>query len=426
MTNVSIVEHDDKKQLRFEFTDSEDLYCDINEIYTKLNAKQDKIPDLDAIRSNSAKALSAVQPEQLEAALGGKQDRLVSGENIKKINGNDITGSGNIEIKGGGELDPEDLDRYLNYGVFKVNGERRSGEVVLEAGRVYEISGYLKSGHILIDGPTNDGLNTQLIFNSTFIKSDREQAIYSNQTKKKVVLTIKKDATVEAYSKDEGYSPDEDSYGVIQADGNLAIVTGENSRLHVHTDINKEHAIKGSRLYLSGAGLVEVESGHDGLHGGKLLRIDSGNYRINKAKVDGVEAGLVEIFGGNIDILEYSDAAISSKETKGVICGYDTIIKMHSYDLINNINVLDTVQFVDILNATPFEYAGKKTLQEHFGQSIIKETEKKPAGDFPTLEELASYTDVSVVDGCYRAAKKYVYTKGYIDRKLIFSAAKTK
>ena len=245
--------------MRFEFTDSDDLYCDINEIYNKINAKQDKISDLDAIRSSSAKALSAVQPEQLEAALGGKQDRLVSGENIKTINGNDITGSGNIEIKGGGELDPEDLDRYLNYGVFKVNGERRSGEVALEAGRAYEISGYLKNGHILINGP-EVGANTQLIFNSAFIKSDREQAIYSNQTKKKVVLTIKKDATVEAYSKDEGYSPEEDSYGVIQADGNLAIITGENSRLHVHTDINKEHAIKGSRLYLSGAGLVEVES----------------------------------------------------------------------------------------------------------------------------------------------------------------------
>lgn len=422
---MSLVEFEDKKQLKFEFTDTDDLYCDINEIYTKLNAKQDKIQDLDAIRSNSAKALSAVQPEQLEAALRGKQDRLVSGENIKTINGNNITGSGNIEIKGGGDLDPEDLDRYLSYGVFKVNGERRSGEVALEAGRVYEISGYLKNGHILISGP-EEGANTQLIFNSAFIESDREQAIYSNQTKKKVVLTIKKDATVELYSKDEGFSPDEDSYGVIQADGNLAIITGENSKLHVHTEINKEHAIKGSRLYLSGAGLVEVESGHDGLHGGKLLRIDSGNYKVNKAKVDGIEAGLVEIFGGNIEILDYSDAAISSKETKGVICGYSTIIKMHSYDLINNINVLDTVQFVDILNATPFEYADKKTLQEHFGQFIVKETNTKPAGDFPTPEELASYTNVSVVDGCYRAAKKYVYTKGYIDKKIIFSIEKTK
>lgn len=403
--------------MRFEFTDSEDLYCDINELYSKINAKQDKIQDLDAIRSSSAKALSAVQPEQLNAALGGKQDRLVSGENIKTINGKDITGSGNIEIKGGGDLDPEDLDRYLNYGVFKVNGERRSGEVALEAGRVYEISGYLKNGHILINGPTNDGMNTQLIFNSAFIKSDREQAIYSNQTKKKVVLTIKKDATVEAYSKDEGFSPDEDSYGVIQADGNLAIITGENSRLHVHTDINKEHAIKGSRLYLSGAGSIEVESGHDGLHGGKLLRIDSGNYRINKAKVDGIEAGLVEIFGGNIEILDCSQDAISSKETKGVICGYNTIIKMREYDSISNIDVLDTV---------PFDYADKKTLQEHFGQPIVKEGTQKPLGDFPTPEELAKYTDVSVVDDCYKTTKKYVYTKGYVDRKLIVSASKAK
>ena len=417
MTNVSIVEHDDKKQLKFEFTDSEDLYCDISEIYSKINAKQDKISDLDTIRSNSAKALSAVQPEQLEAALEGKQNRLVSGENIKTINGKDITGSGNIEIKGGGDLDPEDLDRYLNYGVFKVNGERRSGEVVLDAGSVYEISGYLKNGHVLINGPTNDGINTQLIFNSAFIKSDREQAIYSNQTKKKVVLTIKKDAVVEVYSKDEGNSPDEDSYGVIQADGNLAIITGENSRLHVHTEINKEHAIKGSRLYLSGAGLVEVESGHDGLHGGKLLRIDSGNYKINKAKVDGIEAGLVEIFGGNIEILDCSQSAISSKENKGVICGYDTMIKKRSYDSISNIDVLDTV---------PFDYADKKTLQEHFGQPIVKEGTQKPLGDFPTPEELARYTDVSVVDGCYKTTKKYVYTKGYVDRKLIVSASKAK
>ena len=389
MTNVSIVEHDDKKQLRFEFTDSEDLYCDINEIYTKLNAKQDKIPDLDTIRSNSAKALSAVQPEQLEAALGGKQDRLVSGENIKTINGNNITGSGNIEIKGGGELDPEDLDRYLNYGVFKVNGERRSGEVVLEAGRAYEISGYLKSGHILINGPTNDGLNTQLIFNSAFIESDREQAIYSNQTKKKVVLTIKKDATVEVYSKDEGNSPEEDSYGVIQADGNLAIVTGENSRLHVHTDINKEHAIKGSRLYLSGAGLVEVESGHDGLHGGKLLRIDSGNYVIEHAEVDGIEAGLVEIFGGSISVNQCYSSGISSKKAKGIVAGYDV-------NVVFGETVSTKFDNIDILETVPFEYADKRSLQEHFGIAVVKQSSSQPKDksgkklSCPTPEQLAS------------------------------------
>ena len=148
-----------------------------------------------------------------------------------------------------------------------------------------------------------------------------------------------------------------------------------------------------------------------------MLRIDSGNYKINKAKVDGIEAGLVEIFGGNIEILDCSQAAISSKETKGVICGYDTMIKKRAYDSMSNIDVLDTV---------PFEYADKKTLQEHFGQLIVKEGTQKPLGDFPTPEELAKYTDVSVVDGCYKTTKQYVYTKGYIDRKIIFSVAKTK
>lgn len=402
--------------MKFEFTDTDDLYCDISEIYTKISAKQDKITDLDTIRSNASKASSAVQPNQLEAALEKKQNNLISGDNIKTINGETLLGSGNIEIKGGGEIDPDDLEKYLEYGVFKVDGERRSGEVVLEAGKVYNISGYLKDGHILIDGPLDDGINTQLIFNNTFIKSDREQAIYSNQTKKKVVLTIKKNANVEVYSKDEGYSPEENSYGVIQADGNVVIVTDENSRLHVHTNINKEHAIKGSRLYLSGAGLVEVESGHDGLHGGKLLRIDSGSYKINKAAVDGIEAKLVQIFGGDVEIVDCGQDAISSKETKGVICGYTTMIKMRSYDTINNINVLNTV---------PFEYVDKKSLQEHFGQSIVKEG-RKPAGDFPTPEELAAYTNVAVVDGCYRTTKQYLYTKGYIDKKLILSVAKTK
>ena len=44
----------------------------------------------------------------------------------------------------------------------------------------------------------------------------------------------------------------------------------------------------------------------------------------------------------------------------------------------------------------------------------------------PTPEELAKYTDVSVVDSCYKTTKQYVYTKGYIDKKIIFSVEKAK
>lgn len=38
----------------------------------------------------------------LSAALSGKQDALVSGTNIKTVNGNSLLGSGNLSISGGG------------------------------------------------------------------------------------------------------------------------------------------------------------------------------------------------------------------------------------------------------------------------------------------------------------------------------------
>ena len=44
-----------------------------------------------------------VTNQQLTQALNGKQDNLVSGTNIKTINGNSVLGSGNLVIEGGGE-----------------------------------------------------------------------------------------------------------------------------------------------------------------------------------------------------------------------------------------------------------------------------------------------------------------------------------
>ena len=41
--------------------------------------------------------------DALERSLGNKQDTLVSGENIKTINGQPLVGSGNVQIEGGGE-----------------------------------------------------------------------------------------------------------------------------------------------------------------------------------------------------------------------------------------------------------------------------------------------------------------------------------
>ena len=59
---------------------------------------------IDNLNSNSSTdALSAKQGKVLNGLIGNKQDTLVSGTNIKTINGNSILGSGNLVIEGGGQ-----------------------------------------------------------------------------------------------------------------------------------------------------------------------------------------------------------------------------------------------------------------------------------------------------------------------------------
>lgn len=50
----------------------------------------------------TADSLNVYNKTEIDTALNGKQDSLVSGINIKTINGNSILGSGNVEITGGG------------------------------------------------------------------------------------------------------------------------------------------------------------------------------------------------------------------------------------------------------------------------------------------------------------------------------------
>lgn len=78
--------------------------------------KQDIISDLDTIREGAAAGATALQsiPDEYitateletkgyltEQEISGKQDVLVSGVNIKTVNGKSLLGSGNIQISGG-------------------------------------------------------------------------------------------------------------------------------------------------------------------------------------------------------------------------------------------------------------------------------------------------------------------------------------
>lgn len=127
--------------------------------------KQDTIADLTTIRDGAAKGATALQssdvdsevsetstnPIQNKAVAGvfseilgqldvafsivderfnSKQDKLVSGENIKTINGEPIVGEGNIEIGGGtADLEGYATEEYVDNAVAEVNVKGEDGYV---------------------------------------------------------------------------------------------------------------------------------------------------------------------------------------------------------------------------------------------------------------------------------------------------------
>lgn len=70
---------------------------------------------------------------QLMEAVNNKQDKLVSGENIKKINNESLLGSGNIDIPGGGTSDYSDLTNKPKINGFELIGNKTSGQLGLQS-----------------------------------------------------------------------------------------------------------------------------------------------------------------------------------------------------------------------------------------------------------------------------------------------------
>lgn len=74
--------------------DTQDLQGIIAAIEQQIAAKQDKINDLDAIRSGAAKGATAIQK-------------------VKTINGQSIEGEGDLVIEAGGSIDPETIEGFI-------------------------------------------------------------------------------------------------------------------------------------------------------------------------------------------------------------------------------------------------------------------------------------------------------------------------
>ena len=112
-----------------------------NAISTSINALIDGAPDtLDTLKEladavNSNKSLV----ETLNEAITNKQDTLVSGTNIKTINGTSILGSGNVTISGGNSIDDNTISTSSTYSSSKIDStylKAPEGRLDIENGRV--------------------------------------------------------------------------------------------------------------------------------------------------------------------------------------------------------------------------------------------------------------------------------------------------
>ena len=131
------------------------------EIDTALNGKQGKLSVGYPLTLDELNNLSlAPEGYATKEELATKQDSLISGHNIKTINGQDVLGQGNIEISGGGTVDSELSETSENPVQNKVittalNGKQDS---LVSGTTIKTINGnsILGEGNIEITGGTVD------------------------------------------------------------------------------------------------------------------------------------------------------------------------------------------------------------------------------------------------------------------------------
>ena len=169
---------------------------------SELNAKQDTISDLETIRSGAALGATALQAVPDTYALKSeipdittKQDTLVSGTNIKTINGTSLLGSGNIEVAANVDLSSYATKEELNAkqdtlvsgtNIKTINGTSLlgSGDITIEGG-----SGNVDLSNYYTKTETNELVNPKLE------QVTLTQAEYDAlQTKEENVLYIISDA----------------------------------------------------------------------------------------------------------------------------------------------------------------------------------------------------------------------------------------
>ena len=164
---------------------------DISNLATKseLATKQDVISDLETIRSGAALGATALQSVPSEYALKSeipdittKQDKLVSGTNIKSINGASLLGSGNMELATKEELNSKQNTLVSGTNIKTVNGTSLLGSGNIEVAANVDLSDYYTKSqtNALVSPKLSQVTLTQAEYNALSIKEENVLYVISD------------------------------------------------------------------------------------------------------------------------------------------------------------------------------------------------------------------------------------------------------
>ena len=191
-----------------------------NAISTSINALIDGAPDtLDTLKEladavNSNKSLV----ETLNEAITNKQDTLVSGTNIKTVNGVSILGTGNIAISGGTGIDDSTISTSSTYSSSKIDStylKAPEGRLDIENGRV-NLKNNINSAYSI----TNNEVVMEL--------NDDGLSYHDNATNREVNITP--------------------YYGAIDQTVDPATIKVNGIGLARETDLNKKVSLRGDTM----------------------------------------------------------------------------------------------------------------------------------------------------------------------------------
>ena len=199
---------------------------------------------------------------------------------------------------------------------FFVNGEIvPQGEVYLPAGDVYELSGDL-AGHITIgQGELVVNNRTKVILNGVNIQSDIEYAIKYTPDAGKLVVEV-----VDNSSNYLVVTNGLEEIAALHSENNLLV----NGAGYLTIKNTAGHGIKGSELVINGNIHMYLDTYHDAIHGGKLLKISGGYFEVENAN-DAFSASegknndaKLLIMGGEYVVHNCKESAFEGKSSNGI------------------------------------------------------------------------------------------------------------